>query len=134
VGDAEFIPGEGRGDVVRTDLGTLELVAPLWGAGDVLVRPEDVRLDKDPDGDTVVVSREFFGHDQLLSLRTATGRTLRARLGSVTDLNPGDRCRVRIPVPVRAYPRPPTLPAGRSRLAERPTTGGSGDLRYSGPW
>jgi iron(III) transport system ATP-binding protein len=104
VGDADFLPGDCEGDIVRTELGTLRLVVPLSGSADVLVRPEDVRLERDPGGDAMVVSREFFGHDQLLSVRIPTGRTLRARLGPITDLHPGDRCRVSLPTPVRAYP------------------------------
>ena len=104
VGEADFLPGRSTGDRVETELGTLALAADRHGAVDVLLRPEDVQLVPATDGDAVVLSREFYGHDQMLFLRLDTGRVLRARLGPVTELAPGDRCRVTVPGPVLAYP------------------------------
>jgi iron(III) transport system ATP-binding protein len=105
VGDAEFLPGVSSGTTALTEIGPLHLEHAVTGDVDVLVRPEDLHLAKDPDGDTVVLGREFYGHDQMLFLRLATGRTIRARLGPVTDLAAGDRCRISVPGVVHAYPR-----------------------------
>ncbi len=108
VGDADFVPGIQSGHRVRTDLGELELVNPLAAFGrevEVLVRPEDLVLHADPDGDGRVVDREFYGHDQVLAVELDSGRVVRARLGSVAHLRVGDRCRVDVARPVQAFPR-----------------------------
>ncbi len=107
VGDADFIPGVQEGHCARTELGEHQLVTPLAAAGrevDVLVRPEDLALHPDRDGDAVVIDREFYGHDQVLRVRLPSGRIVRARLGSVSHLEVGDRCRITIVRPVQAFP------------------------------
>jgi iron(III) transport system ATP-binding protein len=110
VGDAEFLPGRPDGHLVHTELGTLPLLAPAAGSNghsghvDVLVRPEDLQVLRDDHGPATVLFREFYGHDQMLFLRLDTGRVLRARLGPVCDLVPGDRCRVAVTGAVQAYP------------------------------
>jgi iron(III) transport system ATP-binding protein len=104
VGDADFVVGEARDGVVTSDLGPLRLSLPMSGSVEVLVRPEDVMLLKDDDGDATVVGREFYGHDQMLYVRLGNGRTVRARLGPVSPVKPGDRCRVSVPKPLQAYP------------------------------
>ncbi|QBI19280.1 ABC transporter ATP-binding protein [Egibacter rhizosphaerae] len=107
VGDADFVPGLHVGTRVSTDLGELPLVTPLPADGrpvEVLVRPEDLRLEADPEGDALVVDREFYGHDQVLFVRLASGRHVRARLGSVAHLAVGDRCRVTMDRAVQAFP------------------------------
>jgi hypothetical protein len=40
----------------------------------------------------------------MLFVQLATGRIVRARLGPISDLAPGDRCSVRVPRPLQAYP------------------------------
>jgi iron(III) transport system ATP-binding protein len=103
VGEADFIRGEAHDGVVASDLGPLALAVPLGGVVEVLVRPEDLHLAKDAHGDATVVGREFYGHDQMLYVRLPGGRVARARLGPITDLAPGDRCRVSVPRPLQAY-------------------------------
>ena len=45
----------------------------------------------DPDGDAVVVDREFFGHDQLITVTLPGGIVLRARSGPGTVVAPDQR-------------------------------------------
>jgi iron(III) transport system ATP-binding protein len=104
VGDADFVVGEATGGRVHSELGPLLLASPLQGQVEVLVRPEDVELTADVRGDAEVIGREFYGHDQMLFVQLATGRIVRARLGPISDLAPGDRCSVRVPRPLQAYP------------------------------
>lgn len=107
VGDADFVPGMQHGQRVRTDLGELDLIAPIPAQGravEVLVRPEDLSVAADAEGDARVVDREFYGHDQVLFVALASGRIVRARLGSRTDLNVGDACRVSVTTRVQAFP------------------------------
>jgi iron(III) transport system ATP-binding protein len=104
VGDADFLSGRSQSGVVDSDLGPLWLADPLDGPVEVMVRPEDVHLAKDPAGDATVVGREFYGHDQMLFVRLPGGRLVRARLGPISDLAPGDRCRVSVPRALQAFP------------------------------
>jgi iron(III) transport system ATP-binding protein len=105
VGDAELVPGQGFGTTVHTDLGELTLAQPAVGDLEVLLRPEELVLSPDDRGDATVLSREFYGHDQMLFLRLSSGRIIRARLGPVCRFAPGDQCSITIPGAVRAFPR-----------------------------
>jgi iron(III) transport system ATP-binding protein len=104
VGDADFLPGRSTGSRVETELGWMSLVSPAHGPVEVVVRPEDVRLEPAADGRAVIVHREFYGHDQMMVLRLDTGRLVRARLGPETALRPGHRCHISVEAPVHAYP------------------------------
>ena len=64
VGAGNFVSGRVENGFVQTPLGTF----PANGSGRaveaaVLVRPEQIELSPDPDGDAYVVAREFRGHD-----------------------------------------------------------------------
>jgi iron(III) transport system ATP-binding protein len=64
VGAGNFVSGRVENGLVQTRLGAF----PANGSGaaaeaDVLVRPEQIELAPDPDGDAYVVAREFRGHD-----------------------------------------------------------------------
>ena len=61
-----------------------------------MIRPENVAVFDDADGAGQVVSRQFFGHDQLVSIALAGGDRLRARLGPAPDLQPGARVSVKV--------------------------------------
>jgi hypothetical protein len=79
---------------------------------DVLVRPESVVVmahdQAGQAGDGVrgrVLSRAFFGHDQLLSVELESGRRLRSRVVGSGAWRPGDEVLVRVVGPVHALPR-----------------------------
>ena len=61
-----------------------------------------------PDGDegtpATIVSRAFFGHDQLLTLQLDSGPMLKARLGAYGGFRPGDRVTVSVRGGALAYP------------------------------
>jgi iron(III) transport system ATP-binding protein len=105
VGDADFLPGTSLGYRVETELGSLRLARPFHGPVEVVLRPEDVHLEKDDQGTAIVVDRQFYGHDQMLVVRLETGTAVRARLGSLDPLRPGDRCHIWVTAPVHAYPK-----------------------------
>jgi iron(III) transport system ATP-binding protein len=70
VGAANFLPGHVEGDVVATQLGALPHTGKSPAADvQVLIRPEQLELRPDPDGEAEVVAREFRGHDVLYRLR-----------------------------------------------------------------
>lgn len=96
IGDVQFLPGQAAGRRAMTALGHIPLHASHEGLVDVMLRPEMLRLtpaSDSPDGATMatIVSRAFFGHDQLLSLRLDNGQLLKARLGAYGGFRPGDR-------------------------------------------
>jgi iron(III) transport system ATP-binding protein len=108
VGDAQFLPGEAAGRRAQTALGEIPLHGTFDGPVDVLLRPEMLRLT--PPGDdhaanATIISRAFFGHDQLLTLHLDRGPTLKARLGAYGGFRPGDRVGVTVRGGALAFPR-----------------------------
>jgi iron(III) transport system ATP-binding protein len=93
LGDAEFIPGTARDGRVETPLGVFPDESHSTGAVEVMIRPEAVRLSKDASGTALVVEREFYGHDQLVTLHLDGGRRLLARAGPHPIFDPGDHAR-----------------------------------------
>ena len=94
IGDAQFLRGRARDRIAHTILGDVPLVNEAQGPVDVLVRPEHVRLDRArPETSGChghVLSREYFGHHQLLTVGVADGATIVARLGAYSGIRPGD--------------------------------------------
>jgi len=94
LGDADFVPATAGGGQVETAVGTF----PTQHEGQVLVmfRPERVLLTPQHDGEAVVAGREYFGHDQLVTIVLTDGSRIRSRLGPTPDLKPGERVAVKI--------------------------------------
>jgi iron(III) transport system ATP-binding protein len=108
VGDAQFLPGEARGRRVLTELGELPIHGHASGAVDVMLRPESLRLTPPTDelpANATVLTRLFFGHDQLMRVRLDSGRTVSARLGSYGGIRPGDRVHAGVRGAVLTFPR-----------------------------
>lgn len=110
LGEAQFVSGVVRGGVVDCDLGKLELDGPApEGSVDVLVRPEQLRLTRTPDGrGAEVVSTTYFGHDALVTLdlpgaEGQAGRRLTARVNGLEVMAAGTRVAVDVVGPVRAF-------------------------------
>ena len=64
------------------------------GAVRVGIRPEQLLLREDADGDAVIAEREFRGHDVLYKLHHAGLGSLVVQLPSVELFTPGQRVRV----------------------------------------
>ena len=89
VGDANRVPGVRREEAIETELG---LLACSIGQGDLaLVRPEHVVVEAAVDGPATVVDVAYYGHDQALTVRLPSGRTVRSRLPATQVFRPGDR-------------------------------------------
>ena len=115
IGDADLFPGRASGGSVACELGTLPVCPPAHGPVHVLIRPESVRLAATPDGSAVVTAHEFYGHDQVVVVRLASGRRLRARLGPRENFHPGDYVEVGVEGPVSTFPHGPTADRPRPR-------------------
>jgi iron(III) transport system ATP-binding protein len=90
LGEAEFVTGIARDGRVDTALGTFADESGASGTVEVMIRPEAVRLIKDDRGPALVVDREFYGHDQLVTLHLDGGHRLLARTGPHPIFDPGD--------------------------------------------
>ena len=67
VGDANLLPGVASGGAATTAVGTVPLHAPASGRVAVLVRPEDLVVERGDRG--VVTDLEYYGHDAVYRLR-----------------------------------------------------------------
>lgn len=98
VGDANLVRGEARSGWVECELGSLPVDAPD-GEVEVLFRPEDLDITMAEAGVAEVVAAEYFGHDQLVTIRLGSGTTLQARaharhrfvVGARVDVHPSGR-------------------------------------------
>lgn len=97
VGDATFLPGRIDAGELQTELGALPLGVTAAGLADgavvdVMVRPESVDLTASDDPDAaLVLSREYYGHDQVLAVELSSGRVVRVRLGPGLSYDRDDR-------------------------------------------
>ena len=107
VGEAQFIPGDGQGRRVTTELGDLPVSGTATGAVDVMLRPEALRLTlplRADDANAQVIARAFYGHDQSMTIELDTGRRLNARMGPYGGIRPGDRVQVSVRGAVLTFP------------------------------
>jgi iron(III) transport system ATP-binding protein len=103
VGEVNVLSGVARAGGVETELGVFDLRAPAQGSVHVAVRPEQLELRADANGNAEVVAREFRGHDVLYRLRHEGGKTLLVQLPSLELHDVGDSVFVR--------PAPSAVPA-----------------------
>ncbi len=93
VGDANLVEAHATGDEVDCPIGEVPLKSPAHGSVDVLIRPEDLRLDQG--GDYLVSLVEYYGHDAMVTVALAEGVEVLARVPARTALLRGDRVDVR---------------------------------------
>jgi len=104
VGEVNVLAGVARGGGgVETELGLFDVPGPAEGTVHVAVRPEQLQLRADPQGNAEVTEREFRGHDVLYRLRHEAGRTLLVQLPSLELHEVGDHVFVR-PAPAAVAP------------------------------
>ena len=108
IGEIEVLPGEARNGRAECELGSLPVEGGAAGPVDVLIRPESLAVDLHGPQSAVtaeVVSRRFFGHDQLVELRLPSGHVIRSRRLGFPPWHPGDRVQVWIDGPTDVLPR-----------------------------
>jgi iron(III) transport system ATP-binding protein len=114
LGEADVLPGIARAGVVECELGRFGAPAELAGDVEVVLRPESVAVGMgvtpEAHARAVVVSRAFYGHDQLLELELASGLRVRSRRLGFPAWHPGDHVRVWVDGPVSTLA--PDQPAG----------------------
>ena len=80
VGDANLIPGEVRGGVASTSLGSFAAAGVADGAVRMMVRPEEISIAAAPEGLARIIDTEFYGHDQMVRAQLDDGTHLEIRL------------------------------------------------------
>ncbi len=104
VGEANEVQGNVRSGILTTEIGQMPVSA---GDGSVtaIIRPEHVRLEADGAAtDPIVVDVEYYGHDQAVRVRLASGALIRCRLSSDRIFVPGQRVRLRATAVVTTVP------------------------------
>jgi iron(III) transport system ATP-binding protein len=108
VGDAQFVDGMSNGRRVRCVLGELPAIGPFDGPVDVMIRPEILRLTpptEENHANATVITRLFYGHDQLMRLELDSGAEVNARLGAYGGIRTGDRVHVGVRGAVLTFPK-----------------------------
>jgi iron(III) transport system ATP-binding protein len=94
LGRTNILRGTADGSHVHTRAGSFALLSEAHGEIQVVVRPELLDLVADPNGTTLVLGREFRGHDAVYTLALEDGKIVHAHRPSVNMVNVGDRVRI----------------------------------------
>jgi iron(III) transport system ATP-binding protein len=110
LGEIEVLPGTANNGTIECELGKLPNREGLTGEVDVLVRPESLAIgtieppDR-PSQKATVLSRSFFGHDQMVELELPSGSVVKARRLGFPAWHPGDNVRIWIEGPADVLAR-----------------------------
>ncbi len=96
LGDANFLPGQGDGGYVRFELGRVRAEDDTSGEVDVMVRPESLTLSAEDGLPVEVIHSEYFGHDQLITVRLPSGNPIKVRILPGRALDPGQKLGLRL--------------------------------------
>lgn len=96
LGDATIFEGVVAGGAIDTSVGRIRTDVADGTSVSVLVRPEWVVPSIDLSGDCTVVDREFYGHDQRVSVAVPGGETVDALVGGRQSIRVGDRVSVAV--------------------------------------
>ena len=93
-GTCDFLRGQMSDGAAVTEIGRFPCVCPNnEGVDDaeveLLVHPDDFAIAPDPNGQSVVESREFRGDETILTIRLPSGASLRCRQRSYSQLSLG---------------------------------------------
>ena len=91
LGDANFLLGEAADGHVKCELGNLPVAPGPQGVVEVMVRPENLAISEDGGKLVDVVSVEYYGHDQMVTVRLPSGRPVIVRMLAGERIEPGQR-------------------------------------------
>jgi iron(III) transport system ATP-binding protein len=103
IGGANFVPGTAHGDRVRTIFGDLPLLTPAHGDVDVMLRPEQIQLEPQPQAPYTIDMLQFLGHGQLVDIHIKNGQKIQARIPVHSPLEVGMRVNIQVEGSVMAY-------------------------------
>jgi iron(III) transport system ATP-binding protein len=105
VGAPNFLPGDVRDSLVDCELGRLPVTASFEGPADVMLRAESLAITEDGGTPAEVTAVEYYGHDQMVTVRTGHGRQLRVRLLAAAPYAVGQHVGVIVKGEAFAFPR-----------------------------
>jgi iron(III) transport system ATP-binding protein len=108
LGEIEVVPGEVSEGSISCELGSMAARPGMEGQVDLLIRPESIAIAQTgPPTAAVatVVSRRFYGHDQLVEVKLDSGRRIHSRQLGFPAWHSGDRVRIWVDGPWDALPR-----------------------------
>jgi iron(III) transport system ATP-binding protein len=91
LGDAAILDGTASNGTVDTVLGPVPTVLPDGAAATVMIRPEWIMPTTSHNGSSLVVDREFYGHDQRVEIELAEGELFEALVPTREGIHVGDR-------------------------------------------
>ena len=110
VGDANIVPARIDREQAYTELGSFPAPGRANGLTEVLFRPESVVVERDAEGNGVIIEEEFYGHDQSVRAHLDGGVVVEARLlGPHPELEVGIRVRVGISGTPHFFPLEPRV-------------------------
>jgi iron(III) transport system ATP-binding protein len=96
LGDAAILDGTASHGSVATVLGSVPTVLPDGAAVRVMIRPEWIMPAASDDGSSLVVDREFYGHDQRVEIELANGELVEALVTTRKGIQVGDRVNIEL--------------------------------------
>ena len=98
VGQADFIPGEIRQGLVRTELG--EFPNTIDGKEEaqvtVMIRPDDIHLVPNQSAEPRIVARQFRGSENLYTVQLPSGQLVHSSEGSTSVYHEGTAVELRV--------------------------------------
>lgn len=91
LGDATILDGTASDGSVETVLGSVPTVLSDGTAARVMIRPEWILPTASENGSSLVVDREFYGHDQRVEIELAVGELFEALVPTREGIRVGDR-------------------------------------------
>ena len=92
VGAANFLPAQGKGHTIHSEIGQFICQNDVSGISELMVRPESIRLRPAENSTAEVIGRQYFGHDRLVTVRLASLDNLTVRTDQAdVDLMPGQK-------------------------------------------
>ncbi|MBA2530638.1 MAG: ABC transporter ATP-binding protein [Nocardioidaceae bacterium] len=101
LGEADFVAGTRFGTRVDTVLGQLPVTSAGTGRCEVMLRPHELTIDEDADGDGIVERTDFRGAVVMHHVTLSEGSRIRAQRPHTEPVKAGTRVRVR---PVLTHP------------------------------
>jgi iron(III) transport system ATP-binding protein len=103
VGGANFLPGQVQDGSVECELGTFAVTAGFSGPADVMVRAESLSI-SETGVPAVIEAVEYFGHDQLVTARLASGAEMKVRLLATPFVRAGEKVSLVLKGDVLVFP------------------------------
>lgn len=100
IGRSDLLSGRRCSRGIRTEIGIFPLEDdPNWAADEweVVIRPEIVEIEPDPEGEAVVVACRFTGGQKLYCLELPSGQRIHSLQPSTLGLREGDRVCAKVP-------------------------------------